>query len=213
MRQRMMGVAVAAALAVTAMTVDHADGAPRPDFTVTRDRAGRLDVRADGARLADVLAGLSAVAGVPIASLSADLGRSPVTASAGPAPLEQVVRALVRPHGVVVVYGAGREGAAPVAIVVVPAGSAARLQRAAAPADVRPALPDLDDLGPGADPTGPERAVLALGEILDDPDAVALLETAARGESGLDPDDPARLLARSLLSTLPGRADEEDEEP
>ncbi len=179
---------------------------------------GQWRVETTGVSLAALLDRIAAATGVPITMLVPVPEEPPVAVAAGPAPLDRLVRQLVRPHGVAVVYAAGRgprrAPARPVRIVVVPADRAAPSVAASRVAEVPAAGARwrLEDLGPSAEPARREAAVLALGEALDDPEAVALLKAVAYDDTGLAADDPARRLARRLLAVIPGGADEGDEE-
>lgn len=195
-------------------------GAPASGVWIERDGAGRVTVRAAGVPLAEVLARLGAATGVSIEPLAPAFGREPVIVEAGPAPVERLVRQLVRPHGLALVYA---PRAPRVRMIVVPAGEGegqappgsarpARADGGAEPARVDGAWWRLEDLGPEAAPEAREAAVLTLGGALDDPAAVALLEAVARGDAGLGPDDPARRLARRVLAVRPGSTEEDDDE-
>lgn len=206
-------LAVAVGLLIGLLPADR--GAAAAGVRVEQDADGRWRVEATGVPLAELLARIGAATGVPITVLSPAVERAPVTVTAGPAPLDRLVRQLVRPNGLAVLYGPGGTPASPVRIVVVPAGGAAH------PAVPVPARLDvrvggawwrLEDVGPAAEPADRETAVLTLGEALDDPGAVALLEAVARGDAGLGADDPARRLARRILEALPGGAGEADQE-
>jgi hypothetical protein len=205
-------VAAAAALAAALAAAGVAEAAParrpaaptRGDARVEVDRAGRVHVVARQATLGRALKRLGAATGVAMPALPPHLARAPVTLDAGPAPLERVVRQLLRPHGVALVFGPRQAGSRALGLVVIPAGAAVPRTSPAASAPPPGAA--------GADEEAPpeEAEVMALGRSLDDLQAVARLQVIADGRSGLGPEHPARLLARRLLETLPGGVDEDD---
>ncbi len=177
-------------------------------------------VKAAGLPVAAVLAAVQRVTGVAIDAVPEDVAAEPVMLDAGPLPLDRIVRQLVRPNGLAAIYDAAGHLTR---LVVLPTetghgttvnaavGGAAGVDREPlADARVDGAWWRLQDVGPETPPEGREAALLALGGALDDPAAVALLEAAADGRTGLAADDPARRLARRILAVRPGGDDEEE---
>jgi hypothetical protein len=189
-----LAVALAAAGAAEAAPARRLPAPARGDARVEVDRAGRVRLAAREAPLARVLDRLRAATGLATPRLPPAVAGSPVTLVTGPAPLEQVVRRLLRPHGVALVFGPAGAGSRLLAVAVIPAGG-----RPAAPAAA------LAPLGEAA--SAEEDEVIRLGDSLDDPAAVARLEAIAADAAS----EEVRALARRVLEVRPGGEDEGEE--